>query len=139
MLAHPALLKDTATLRKESEDLRTQSAAASGRLDQDLKTVTRLEADAEQVSVRACLSASVPGSQAGSEADAGVSVQAADGASAAFDNARNARAAVGKTLRDVSTLLANISKFFSQLRPLLAGGSCMSQSDVALNLLARGR
>lgn len=83
LLAHPALLKDTATLRKESEDLRTQSATASGRLDQDLKTVTRLEADAKQ---------------------------AADGASAAFDNARNARAAVGQTLRDVSTLLANINQ-----------------------------
>lgn len=88
-----------------------QTVAASGRLDRDLKTVTRLEADAEQVSVRACVSASIPGNLAGSEADAGVSVQAANGASAAFDNARNARAAVGKTLREVSSLLANISKF----------------------------
>lgn len=37
-------------------------------------------------------------------------LQAAVGADAALDKARNTRAAVGETLRDVGTLLANISK-----------------------------
>lgn len=83
LLAHPALLKDTATLNKEYEDLQMQSVATSGRVDQDLKAVKKLKADAEQ---------------------------AGDGASAAFDNARNAKAAVGKTLQDVGALLANINQ-----------------------------
>lgn len=56
-------------------------------------------------------------SQAGSNAAVGFSVQAADGASVAFDIARNARAAVGKTLQNVNALLAGISKFFSQHSP----------------------
>lgn len=118
MLGHPALQKNGTTLRKESEDLRTQLAATSGRVGGELEAMKRLEADAEQVSVRACLSTGVDTvSQAGSEADISFSVQAANGASNAFDNARKAKAAVGKTLRDVSALLANLSKFFSQLCP----------------------
>lgn len=111
---NPTLLNDSTTLRKESDNLRKQSALASGRLDQDLKAVSKLEADAKQVSVHTSLSPIIPESLAGSEAKAGVSVQAADRAGAAFDNARNARAAVGKTLQDANALLANISKFLSQ-------------------------
>lgn len=40
-----------------------------------------------------------------------------------MDKARNTRAAVGKTLRDVGTLLANISKYFSLLLSLYRLGS----------------
>lgn len=110
MLGDRALLNDTTTMSMESENLRKQSAVASERLDQDLKTVSRLEADAKQVSVHTSLTPIVSASQAESKADVGVFVQAADRASAAFDNARNARAAVGKTLQDVNALLASISK-----------------------------
>lgn len=72
------------------------------------------------------------------KAEAGVSVQAAEGASPAVNNARNARAAVGKTLQDVNALLASISKFFSQHAPLLACwlhvSKCHTTTNVAHNL-----
>lgn len=79
--------------------------------------MSRLEGDAKQVSVHNSLTLIVPESQTESVAEACVFVQAAEGASDAFDNARNARAAVGKTLRNVNALLAGISKFFSHHTP----------------------
>lgn len=60
-------------------------------------------------------------------------LQAAVGADAALDNARNTRAAVGKTLRDVGILLANISKSFSLLPPLYRMGSETPRFLQALN------
>lgn len=50
---HSALLEDATKLRKDTEDLRTKAEATAGGLALELAAVSRLEAEAEQVSIHA--------------------------------------------------------------------------------------
>ncbi|XP_068605004.1 laminin subunit gamma-2 [Brachionichthys hirsutus] len=110
---HAGLLKDGHNLNREAKNMKTKAAAASGSLNAALDTARRLEADAEE---------------------------AAAGASGAFATANQARDAVGKTLRDVSALLANMDrtdavdeKHLKQVEDSLAN----AQKDVAKSLRPR--
>lgn len=59
-----ASLEDATKLRKDSEDLRMKAEATAGGLALDLAAVSRLEAEAERVSIHAIrLSASAGGEQ----------------------------------------------------------------------------
>lgn len=83
-LPSPAGLVNEATkLNKDTKDLKTQVDGAARGLNSELDAAGGLEADAEQ---------------------------AAAGAAAAYDKARQTRAAVGKTLRDINALLANMNQ-----------------------------
>ncbi|XP_035489050.2 laminin subunit gamma-2 [Scophthalmus maximus] len=114
-LPHGGLLSETTKLNKEAKDLRTKAVDLAGDVEFDLDDVRKLEAEAEQ---------------------------AADGAAAAFGNARQTRDAVGKTLADIGRLLANMNKpgtvdesLLKQLEASLAG----AQRDVDAGLRPRLR
>nr|XP_046265365.1 laminin subunit gamma-2 [Scatophagus argus] len=99
--SHAGLLNEATKLNGDTKDLQTNAAAAAGDLNFKLEAARRLEADAEQASA---------------------------GATAAFNNARLTRAAVGKTLRDLNNLLANMNQsgavdeeHLKQLEDSLAG------------------
>ncbi|KAK9538314.1 hypothetical protein VZT92_003497 [Zoarces viviparus] len=81
--SHAGLLDEATKLNKDAQDLKTQASDAAGELDLELNAGRKLEADAEE---------------------------AADEATAAFNNARRTRDAVGQTLRDISSLLANTNQ-----------------------------
>lgn len=113
--SHAGLLNRATKLNRDSTDLKTKAVTAAGGLNSELKAVRRLEADAEQAAV---------------------------GAAAAFDNAKRTRAAVGQTLRDINSLLANMNqngfvdeKRLKQLEDSLAD----AQRDVEGRLVPRLR
>ncbi|XP_044075483.1 laminin subunit gamma-2 [Siniperca chuatsi] len=113
--SHAGLVNEATKLNKDAEDLRTKAVGTAGDLVFELDAARRLETDAEQ---------------------------AAAGAAAAFNNARQARDAVGRTLRDISSLLANTNqsgvldeKRLKQLEDSLAG----AQRDVEERLRPRFR
>ncbi|XP_061587531.1 laminin subunit gamma-2 [Cololabis saira] len=76
-------LVEATQLNGEVKDLQKRAGAAAGDLAAQLGEATQLEAEAEE---------------------------AADGAQAAFNNARRTKDAVATTLRDVNNLLANINR-----------------------------
>ncbi|XP_056247590.1 laminin subunit gamma-2 [Seriola aureovittata] len=80
---HTGLLNEATALNKEAKDLRTKAVDVVGDLEFELDDARRLQDDAQQAAV---------------------------GAAAAFNNARQARNAVGQTLRDINNLLANMNQ-----------------------------
>ncbi|KAG7222915.1 hypothetical protein INR49_015981 [Caranx melampygus] len=80
---HTSLLKEATTLHKETMDLKTKADEVAGDLEFELDDAKRQEGDAKQVAI---------------------------GAAAAFNNAKQARDAVGKTLRDINNMLANMNQ-----------------------------
>ncbi|XP_034743237.1 laminin subunit gamma-2 isoform X1 [Etheostoma cragini] len=83
-LPSPAdLLKEATKLNRDTKDLKTAAADTAADLVSELDAGRTLEADAQQ---------------------------AAAGATGAFNNAKQTRDAVGKTLRDISSLLANMNQ-----------------------------
>ncbi|GAA6228356.1 laminin subunit gamma-2 [Lates japonicus] len=81
--SYSGLVNEATKLNKEAQDLRTKADDLTGDLEFELDSARRLEVDAEQ---------------------------AAAGAAAAFNNARHTRDAVGKTLRDINSMLANMNQ-----------------------------
>ncbi|KAK5860490.1 hypothetical protein PBY51_021964 [Eleginops maclovinus] len=81
--SHIDLLNDATKLNTDSKDLKQRVLDATDNLTTELEAGRTLEADAEQ---------------------------AAGGAAAAFNHARDTRDAVGKTLRDINALLANMNQ-----------------------------
>ncbi|XP_040911632.1 laminin subunit gamma-2 [Toxotes jaculatrix] len=113
--SHANLVNEASKLRKEAEDLKTKTVDVAEDLGLKLDNARRLEVDAEQAAV---------------------------GAAAAFSNAKQTRDAVGKTLRNVNSLLANMNKpdvvdenHLKQLEESLAG----AQRDVEGHLRPRLR
>ncbi|KAF1383164.1 hypothetical protein PFLUV_G00128460 [Perca fluviatilis] len=113
---HADLLKDATKLNKDAKDLKTAATDTAADLASELDAGRTLEADAEQ---------------------------AALGATGAFNNAKQTRDAVGKTLRGISSLLANMNqnggavdeKQLKQLEDSVAG----AQRDVEGRLRPRLR
>ncbi|XP_040002374.1 laminin subunit gamma-2 [Xiphias gladius] len=81
--SHDSLMNEATKLNKEAKDLKTKAVDVAGRLELDLGDAKRLEVDADQAAV---------------------------GAAAAFVNAKLTRDAVGKTLGDITSLLANMNQ-----------------------------
>ncbi|XP_071348331.1 laminin subunit gamma-2 [Trachinotus anak] len=81
--SHAGLVHEAGKLNKGALDLRTQAVDLAGDLEFELDDARRLKVDAEQT---------------------------AFGAAAAFNNAKQARDAVGETLRDINSMLANMNK-----------------------------
>ncbi|XP_070775382.1 laminin subunit gamma-2 [Enoplosus armatus] len=113
--SHAGLMNEATKLNKDAKDLRMKADGTTADLVFELDAARRLEADAEQ---------------------------AADGAAAAFNNARRTRDAVGETLRDINGLLANMNqsgvvdeKHLKQLEDSLAD----AQRDVEGRLRPRLR
>ncbi|XP_049930403.1 laminin subunit gamma-2 [Epinephelus moara] len=110
---HTGLLNEATKLNKDVQDLKTKAVEAAGDVSSELDAGRRLETDAQE---------------------------AAAGAAAAFRNARETRDAVGKTLRDINSMLANMNKpgtvdenQLKQLEDSLAG----AQREVEGNLRPR--
>ncbi|KAL3055765.1 hypothetical protein OYC64_018452 [Pagothenia borchgrevinki] len=80
---HTGLLNQATKLNKDSKDLKQRTLDATDNLTSELEDGRTLEGEAEQ---------------------------AADGATAALNNARNTRDGVGKTLRDINALLAKMDE-----------------------------
>ncbi|XP_026169484.1 laminin subunit gamma-2 [Mastacembelus armatus] len=81
--SYTGLVKDATKLNKEAKLLRSNAADTATNLTFELDKARKLESEAEQAAV---------------------------GAAAAFNNAKQARDAVGKTLRDINGLLANMNQ-----------------------------
>ncbi|XP_070830602.1 laminin subunit gamma-2 [Chaetodon trifascialis] len=112
---HAGLVNEATNLNQDAKDLRTKAVDAAGDLNFELEAARRLEADAEQAAV---------------------------GAAAALNNAKQTRSAVGQALRDINALLANMNqsgvvdeKRLKQLEDSLAG----AQRDVEGQLRPRLR
>lgn len=106
--SHVTLLDQSTKMKEDTKDLRTSAAAAAADLSSELDAVRRLDQGAQQVSrppMRAEVSHGVGRGLIGT-----FSLQAAVGAAAALQNAKQTRAAVGQTLRDLNGLLANMSE-----------------------------
>ncbi|XP_028283140.1 laminin subunit gamma-2 [Parambassis ranga] len=112
---HTVLLDDASTLNGEVKDLKTKAVDVAGDVALEQDDARRLQVDAEEGAV---------------------------GAAAAFNNARQAREAVGQTLRDITKLLANTNQpavldetLLKRLEDSLAG----AQRDVEGSLRPRLR
>ncbi|XP_078121302.1 laminin subunit gamma-2 [Sander vitreus] len=114
--SHADLLKDATKLNNEAKDLKTTAMDTAADLASELDAGRTLEAVAKQAAV---------------------------GATGAFNNAKQTRDAVGKTLRDISSMLANMNqnggtvdeKQLKQLEDSVAG----AQRDVEGRLRPRLR
>lgn len=113
--SYTGLVNEATTLNKEAMLMMTKATDTAGNLNLELGRANRLEADAEQ---------------------------AAAGATAAFSNAKLAKDAVGKTLQDINSFLANMNqtgvvdeKRLKQLEDSLAG----AQREVEGRLTPRFR
>lgn len=109
------LANQATKLNKDVTDLKTKAVGTARDLASELDTARTLEADA---------------------------AQAADGAAAAFNNAKKTRDAVGETLRNINSMLANLNrsgavdeKHLKQLEDSLAN----AQRDVEGSLRPRFR
>ncbi|XP_035526875.1 laminin subunit gamma-2 [Morone saxatilis] len=80
---HAGLVDEATKLNEDAQDLKTRADNTARDLDSELVTAVSLEAEAEQAAV---------------------------GAAGALDKARQTRDAVGKTLRDISSLLAGMNQ-----------------------------
>ncbi|XP_029381415.1 laminin subunit gamma-2 isoform X1 [Echeneis naucrates] len=80
---YTGLLNEATKLNKEALDLRTMVSDTARDLEFELNKARKMEADAEQAAI---------------------------GAAAAFDNVKQARDAVGKTLQNINSLLANMNQ-----------------------------
>lgn len=109
------LANQATKLNKDVTDLKTKAVGTAGDLASELDTARTLEADAAQVNrphrERQPVRDKSQEPQDKKSVMSMSPLQAADGAAAAFNNAKKTRDAVGETLRNINSMLANLSEY----------------------------